>query len=103
MKQHLYREYIKTSSEVPKGPHFAVIVYETTSYWTDHGYPEDGGSTVTIHSPRHYVFLDEKEWTDYIHYLETRTYSLYEKKPTYVAFKVDKLAVIEQKTIVTVG
>lgn len=91
---------VRNPKQVPVGPHFAVLVYDTTSVWIPgdersrtnpgHGYPEH---TETYDNFQHYVTEDEEVLGNLILSLTN------EKKP-FVVLKVEKKLNVAVKAVV---
>lgn len=96
MKHHMYN---KSTDQVPKEPHWQVLVFEELSYHTpsyDYRYGYDTNCTTVI---RLYTFLDESEWRDFIN-------DLYKSKPNrtdVVAQKVEGVAQVQAKFVVDIS
>lgn len=89
---------VKKPSQVPRGRHYAIIVYQTTNVFIEgdersltnpgHGYP---AHTETFHSFQHLVTQSRQEWEDNVKHRE----ELGQKD--YVAFIVTDVAKITMK------
>lgn len=53
---------VEKYEEVPTEPHYAIFEFDT--YWSDSGYPEDGGSSYPM--VRYYYTNDKREWEEEI-------------------------------------
>lgn len=72
----LYRRRAKSPADVPKGPHYAIIVFKTSSVYVEgdersrthpgHGYP---GGTETFESNEYYPFDSRADWEAAVQHL----------------------------------
>jgi len=89
---------VKGPSDVPEGPHFTVIIYDTTSVYVPgdersrtnpgHGYPEH---TDTYDTFEHWVTDDPTVLNEFIRALDVEV-RLRQKRRPYVILKVEKKA-----------
>lgn len=89
---------VSSKDDVPKGHHFAVLVYKSDSVFVPgdersrtnpgHGYPE---RYETFESFEHYVTEDQNEWETFIKSLH------FKKENNFVFFEVQKLGELEVK------
>ena len=62
----LLKHVVKQPADVPSGPHWAIVMYETIRY-NDSGYSErEGGGNREHLVAHHLVFTDEPTWRDAI-------------------------------------
>lgn len=89
---------VKGPNEVPEGPHFMVIIYDTTSVYVPgdersrtnpgHGYPEH---TDTFDTFEQWVTDDQAVLNDFIRALDVEVRIRHKQRP-YVVLKVEKKA-----------
>ena len=93
---------VKKPSDVPLGPHYAVVEYEERQ---EHdGWDEkEGGGYHTVLVAKHMVTTERSKWEAYLAKLEEPKYGYGSRQAQYVAFEVKGLAKVERKVTVSVG
>jgi hypothetical protein len=85
---------IQKTSDVPKDPHYVVVIFDTYTPYT--GWENEGGTASPRPLPRIYATMEREDWTKKIKEIESKNEArnTYAKKIEYIAYHVDAVASI---------